>query len=211
MLARERLELADHLCASTEREVGVDALLERGEAKLLEASDLRSCERLPLEIGERRAAPERERFPEKARDLDRRRALRLRDEPFEAEQVELVRPNRDQVPGLPGHDHVCGGEQLAEPRDVVLKRVRSSARRLRSPELVDQPVRRHGLVGGGEQQGEQRPRPRSRERDRTIAVGDLERSKDPKLHGCPRRRPYQASAPPQRSVGRWSGLYDEAT
>src|SRR2546422_3758131 len=50
-----------------EREVGLDSILECREPKLLEPNDLRLCERLPREIGERCTAPERERGPQGVR------------------------------------------------------------------------------------------------------------------------------------------------
>src|SRR5436309_7416668 len=46
------------------REIGLDSILECREPKLLEPNDLRLCERLPREIGERCSAPERERGPQ---------------------------------------------------------------------------------------------------------------------------------------------------
>ncbi len=57
----ERLELGDELRVAPEREVGLDPLLERDGAQLLEPGDLGLRERLVEEVGERRAAPERER------------------------------------------------------------------------------------------------------------------------------------------------------
>ena len=64
MALDERLELADQLVVASEREVGVDPLLERGQAELLEASDLRLGERLVREVGKGRPAPERQRVTE---------------------------------------------------------------------------------------------------------------------------------------------------
>ena len=62
----ERLELGDELCVAPEREVRLDALLERDGAQLLEPRDLRLRERLVEEVGERGAAPERERLAQRA-------------------------------------------------------------------------------------------------------------------------------------------------
>ena len=61
MLGDQCLELSDDLRVAAEREVGVDAILEAGDASLLEAPDLGLRERLVGEVGERRAAPEIER------------------------------------------------------------------------------------------------------------------------------------------------------
>ena len=49
-----------------EREVGVDPLLEHDRAELLEPRDLVLRERLVQEVGERGAAPERERLAKRA-------------------------------------------------------------------------------------------------------------------------------------------------
>ena len=61
MLSYERLELGDQRGVMTEREVGLDAVLERDQPQLLEPRDLVLRERLVGEIGQRRPAPERER------------------------------------------------------------------------------------------------------------------------------------------------------
>ena len=61
MLGDERLELADELGVASRGEVVVDALLEAGEAQLLQPRDLGLGEALVGEVGKRRAAPERER------------------------------------------------------------------------------------------------------------------------------------------------------
>ncbi len=87
----ERLQIADELCPSTEREVGVDTTLERDEAKLRETADLHLRERLTVQISEGRAAPETESLAEDPRRLLRRRVLRVGDEPLEPQEIELVR------------------------------------------------------------------------------------------------------------------------
>jgi hypothetical protein len=97
---------------------------------------------------------------------------------------------------------------------VVLERVGGRTRRLRAPELVDQPVGRDDLVGGGEEQDEERPQPRSLERERTIAVDDLERSQDPELHAsppCGDATTAAGSAPPQPDFRSTDGGHTSAT
>ena len=61
VLAHERLELGHGLGVAAEREVGLEPLLERDEAQLLEPADLVAGERLVAEVRERRPAPEPER------------------------------------------------------------------------------------------------------------------------------------------------------
>ena len=52
MLRGQRLELGDEGQVVTQRELGVDALLDNGEPELLEALDLDARERLEFEICE---------------------------------------------------------------------------------------------------------------------------------------------------------------
>ena len=61
MLGDERLELADELVVAPEREVRVDPELDRRQPDLLEPGDRRLGEALVGEVGERRAAPQRQR------------------------------------------------------------------------------------------------------------------------------------------------------
>ena len=61
VLGDQRLEAADHLGVASRRELGVDRELDRAQVKLLEPPDLGARERLPGDVGERRAAPELER------------------------------------------------------------------------------------------------------------------------------------------------------
>ena len=75
----ERLELGDELCVAAEREIGLDPLLQRDRAQLLEPGDLRLRERLVEEVGERGATPERERLAQRA--LGGSRDLRPRAPP----------------------------------------------------------------------------------------------------------------------------------
>ena len=62
----ERLELGHELGVSAEREVRLDALLDRNRAELLEPRDLGLRERLVDEVGERRPSPESERLAKSA-------------------------------------------------------------------------------------------------------------------------------------------------
>ena len=70
------LELADERRVAAELELGVDPLLERGEAQLVEPRGLEAREVLLVEIGERGAAPEGERLGQERRARGRIRASR---------------------------------------------------------------------------------------------------------------------------------------
>ena len=114
MLANEHLDLTDQLSEATEREIGVEPLLERHQSELIESESLRLSERLVGEIGERRPAPEVESF---AQALCRELGLcasRLLDESLEAKEVELVRTDADHIAGLLRDDRVVRSERLAK-------------------------------------------------------------------------------------------------
>ena len=60
------LELADELGSATKLELGLDPLLDGGQPQLLEPGGLVLGERLVREVGQRRTAPELERFANEA-------------------------------------------------------------------------------------------------------------------------------------------------
>jgi hypothetical protein len=112
MLVDEHFELPDELTVPTQGQVCLDAQLERSQAKLLEAKDRRLRERLAREIGESRPAPEAKRIAEQSRSFVGRGKRRLLDELLEAEEVELVGSDPNQVSGLPGDDRIARAKRL---------------------------------------------------------------------------------------------------
>ena len=71
VLGDERLQLPRDVGVAAEREVGLDALLQRQDPQLLEAPDLRLREGLVAEVGEHRSAPQREHLAQQRRRLVR--------------------------------------------------------------------------------------------------------------------------------------------
>ena len=102
------------------------------------------------EVGERRAAPESERLTEEpCCGRSARRLCRLLDEPLEAEQVELVGLDPDQVAGLPGDDRVARRRAALRSWETwYCSAFAAASGGSCAPQLVDQPV------------GETRPRSR---------------------------------------------------
>jgi hypothetical protein len=161
MLGGQGSQLADELGVSSELEVGVNALLERGQAKLFESCRLDGREGLGRDARKRWSAPEREGVGEHARTLRRLELRGLSDEVLEAVEVELSGIDADRIAGCAACNPVA--EYLAQPQDVVLQ---SGLRQLRAacrPQLVDQAVGRDDLVGVQEQQGQERTLPRAAE------------------------------------------------
>jgi len=125
---------------------------------------------------------------EQSRSLVGRPPPCLLDELLEAEEIELVRCDADQISGLLGDDYVARAKCLSQLRYVKLERVGASPRRSRSPELVDEAIAGDDFVRVGQQNGEKCPLSRSAEREPTPFLDDLERSQDPELHRGLRRR-----------------------
>src|SRR5438034_3997637 len=117
MLVDEHFQLPDELTVPTQGKVRLDAQLDRSQAKLLESKDLRLRERLAREVGESRPAPEAKRIAEQSRGLVSRGPPRLLDELLEAEEVELVGCDPDQISGLPSDDRIARAKRLPQLRD----------------------------------------------------------------------------------------------
>ncbi len=193
VLTDQRLKLADERGVEAEGEIGLDPLLERGEAQLLEARDFRLRERLVREVGERVPAPQIEGVVEQfgggRRISGGGRPRSLAELMLEALRVEPVRLDPEQVAaGARQHDLArrspcaLGLERLAKLRDVHLERVRRGLGRPRPPQVVDQAIARNHRVGVQQQDREKRPLLGRSERKRLVLVENLKRSEDPEIH-----------------------------
>jgi hypothetical protein len=96
VLRDEGLQLGHELGVPARRQVGVDPVLEGGEAKVVQVRG-RTPGGLAGEVGQRTAVPERERLAEERTARRQVAALRLPDEPPEAVEVELVRGDPQPV------------------------------------------------------------------------------------------------------------------
>ena len=175
----QRLELAHEPRVHAEQQVGVDAILDRGQVQFLEPPDLRPGERLRGELGERRAAPERER---RLRVAAREEAARLPGPLLEAGQVEVAGVELEQVAARTRPDHVCLRQRAAQAGDVHLQRLRGVGGRRLRPEQLDQAAGGDDVVRVQEQERQQRPLLSASELDLACGPLDLERSEDPELH-----------------------------
>ena len=112
----EGLELRAQLAVPSQREVGRDPLLERLQPKLVQPVGLTLDERFVSKLGERRAAPERERLAEVGGcPLGAPRgelSLALHEQVREAREIELALFDQEPVPAGLGQQPV-GSEPLA--------------------------------------------------------------------------------------------------
>ena len=144
-LAYQRVQLADQLLLVAEREIGVDPVLQRRQASLLEPCDLSLSERLVGEVGQRRTAPQPERV---AKTSGRgggicavERSAALGRQPLELVSVELIGRKLELIPGPPGVQQAIA-QRPAQVKDVSLQCLGGSRGRSLAPQIVDQPLAR---------------------------------------------------------------------
>ena len=180
VLADERLELRDDVGRAPELDVGGDPLLDGDQPELVEAPGLGLRPLLESELGERRAAPEIERAQEDAATLLRSARPRVGEQLLEAPRVDLLRRDREHVPGRTRDDDV-GSERLPERDDGVLQRRGRIRRRIGAVELVDELLGRNNAPGAQEQGGQEGALARPPEADRALLAPHLERAEDQEL------------------------------
>src|SRR5262245_25052630 len=163
MLGDEPLELADELRMPSEREVGVDPVLECGQPDLLES------EGFDLGYVDRRPMPELEcaaqRLRRAGRIADRERGAAGLREALELEDVDSARVDGEPI-AAGGCLEEAVREQLSELGDVDLERVPGGVGRLLAPERVDQLVAGDDLARAEEE---------GREQGAALLAADLDR------------------------------------
>ena len=129
---------------------------------------------LVREVGERVAAPERKRGLERRERLGRLavgvRPPALLEQPLEADDVDLLRLDLEDVAAGPCQQRLVRLERLAQPRDLDVEAVVGRPRRPVRPKRVDQPVARDDLVRVKQEERQQRARLRAAERDRAAVA-----------------------------------------
>src|SRR5258708_6545267 len=138
------LQFADDAGVLAERQIRLDPVFGNPGAQLLQPGDLRLSERLPREICERPAAPQRERLaklPGGAAGLPRsQRALAGLRQVLEPGQVNLLWRGPQEVATRPGqHTRAPGrrGQRFAQPPDIDIHGMAGAGPRLLPPQLVD--------------------------------------------------------------------------
>ena len=104
----QHLQLARELCVAAEVQVGVDPVLERGQAQVVEPAALDLRERRGRELRQRVPSPEAYCFADRRCGAlgiaCRERGAALLDEPFEAEEIDVVGLDLEHVAGSPRHE-----------------------------------------------------------------------------------------------------------
>ena len=200
MLADEGLQLAAQLGMATETQIGLHPLLDGDESQLLQSGGLGPHERLVAQRAEGRAVPQAKRPTKNVGGAPRRAADQRRpaccDQSFEADRIHVdpldvqhvARPARDQdaarLPCRPsGLDHT------PQVLHVGLQRGCRAGRRIAPPEVVDQPISRHDLVGVNHEIGQQSRLPGRPEHHTASVDHDTDRPEHTELHRRSRIKP----------------------
>ena len=161
VLGDKRLEASEHIGVAPGGELGVDRQPDRPQVELLEPPDLRPCEGLRGDVGERGAAPELERASGRAVDDS---LLRLRpgsiDQALEARRVHGVGWQLELVAATAGDDRgprAVGAQCLPKPGDVEGKVAGGAGRRAIPPEAIDQVVHADRPIGPKREHRQDRP------------------------------------------------------
>ena len=155
-----------------------------------EARDLGLAERLVGEVGQRPAAPQRERLSQRRAPPwpGPGRACGLGEEPLEAVQVELVPADPQLVARRPGHEDAVPSPPRPARAPAAAAPPPSTAPSPRpgpgaGPQLLDQPVAGDRLAGVQQQHRQQRPLLDAPEGQLLAALPRLERPQDQEFHG----------------------------
>ena len=166
-------------------ELGVVAKLERRQAQLLKPLGFGGTPRLLGQVGERRPAPERERFPQVVHRIVRAACLQSCPAAFEraleAVEIEFVLLDDDAVPAARRLDPL-GAERAPQAVHVDLQRLERRGRRRLAPQPVDQLLRGYDASAVDEQKREQSSLLRRTERRRPVVEPSLDRPQDAELH-----------------------------
>ena len=203
---RRRPQLREHLPTSAGRQLQVEDLFQGAQPLLLQPRHVLPVQQLGLHVGQRRAAPQRERGPQQPQLRLRVGALRRAPEQVaEAGEVEQRRVGGHPVAAAGDRlDRVRGDpvprEEPAQPQHAGLQRRLGGAGLLLAPDPPLQELDGHHAAGVQQQGGEQRRRLGRLQHHGGRVVGDAERPQHQesgppvagrliRLHLSPRLRP----------------------
>ena len=184
MAPGERIDLRQDGFVPSELELRVEPQLERRQTELVETAYLDAGRAFEGEVVKRRPAPILERLAQSCGPLARRQVTGLDDGVLEADRVDVLGVEVDQVPGRSRLDHVAS-QHAAQAEDAVLDVGVNRFRRTLTPKLVDQAIGRHHLIGVEQQEGENPLLLPATEGQRLPAGMHLERTEDTEFHAAP--------------------------
>nr|WP_252444169.1 hypothetical protein [Pseudonocardia humida] len=192
VLRDQRAGRRDHVEVAPQRQQRLQPGLVQLQVELVEPGGLRGGPGVRRHVGERLAAPERERLggvlqravgPECGAGAGQRGGRA--DQLGEAVRVDRGVGDGERVARCPAHEQgrALGAERPAQVGDEAVHRVRDVGRRGAGPEPVRDDPDRDGGPRLGEQEHQQRARQAGADRDRRSVGAHLQRSQDREVHG----------------------------
>ena len=182
MLLDQALELRERLRVTPGGEIAVDRELGRPQPQILEPADLGPRERLARDVGQRRPAPQSERFTRSA-VRDAADALRKLNEALEPGGVDRILVDAQLISAPVGQDLcVAIRQQPPQLRDVGLHHLGRGRRRVRPPYRVHQALDRHGRVRAEREHRQYRSLLGGAERNRAPIERRLDRPQQEHIH-----------------------------
>ena len=158
ILSDQRLELAHQVAVAAERQIGVDAQLERDGTAFFQPGDLAPRERLVRDVRQRRSAPQRESLAQPSGRIGGAPVLqcrgRIADELLEAVEVKLTALHAKLI-GVASRLQPLPrtvAERTTQLADVVLQHLHGRRGRSLAPQRVDEPVGRYRRVAMQQQE-----------------------------------------------------------
>jgi hypothetical protein len=189
MLGHSGFPRADRFPVPAAGDLRFEPELDGDGPQLVEAADLGLRERFGGDIGQRRSPPQPQCL---AHDLARMRGVTrlerrsaLLDQAFEADAVDTVGVDVEEVAGASGDDYRA--QHPAQLGYVVLEHARAGRGRASRPQVLDQAVAGHHLAVMDDQVDQQCPLLGAARRDRLAIVQHLHRPQDPELHRAKRK------------------------
>ena len=194
----ELLQVPDDLLMLTQREQGLDQGELGPQPQPVQAGRLLVQERQLGHVGQRAAAPQRQRVAQVGRGGGRVGGPGAGVDVVLG-QLDVGRPavEVEHVPGRAGDDGRPAAQHLAQVGDVALQGVRDAGRRGSVPHHLDEPVDAHHVAAVQRQHRQHRPAPQSPHRTRARPVDHVDRAEQPHPHAAidVRTRPTVHSGP----------------
>ena len=184
VLVDQRFELGHQRRVTAQGQLGIDAVLERGQPEILEPACLGTGERFVGDVGQGLTSPESEGLLQPLRGA----AGVAGGEPLppvSGQALESIGVDAvglgDQRVSVSARRERLRAEDLAEPRDVDLHGLGGGRGRALPPEGVDDPVHGDRLTAVDQEVREDRALARTSQPDWLIPLENLQRAEDPEL------------------------------
>ena len=167
-------------------QIGVDAVLRRGQSHLFESGPVRLGELLEREVLQRRAAPQRQAGAQRDPGIDVSSGdemfVALLGEGGETLRIDPFGINLQDVTAVAGFDR-CVDKQATELRHLGLQGIGGSAGGRFTPQQIGQSIGGNRLTGAQQQRCQEGAKLASPQLDGVPpVVEDLERSQHPEFH-----------------------------